>query len=61
MFLNESGILYHIAGPVYLKDCLFKFNRQRFGKTFKPFLVCLVGDRIPFQNVLIKNMSEYAR
>ena len=42
MFLIESGILFHIKGPLYLKDCLARFNRKYFGKTFEPFLVFLV-------------------
>ena len=42
MFLIESGIFFHIKGPLYLKDGLVKFNRQYFGKTFEPFLVFLV-------------------
>ena len=42
MLLIESGILFHIEGSLYLKDCLVKFDRQYFGKTFEPFLVFLV-------------------
>ena len=42
ILLIESGILFHIKGPLYFKDCLVKFNRQYSGKTFEPFLVFLV-------------------
>ena len=42
MFLIESGILFHIEDPLYIKDCWVKFNRQYFGKTIEPFLFFLV-------------------
>ena len=41
MFLIESGILLHIKGPLYLKDCLVWFNIQYLGKTSELFLVFL--------------------